>query len=122
MRGSPEPPAPYRIAAAFPRLRFEMPTCIEELPGGKRLIVTQRDGKIFSFPKSAEVAEADLMVDLHHWLPAEFATQNVSLLDAELHPKFSDNHFLFLCYVHPGEGGHTRLSRSHAHGRLPPSR
>src|SRR5690349_17896929 len=64
-----------------------------------------------STTKSAEVTAADLVVDLHEWLPADLATQNVSLLDAELHPKFIDNHFLFLCYVHPGEGGHTRLSR-----------
>lgn len=111
VHGSPEPPAPYRIASAFPQLRFELPTCIEELPGAQRLIVTERGGKIFSLPKSAEVAQADLMVDLHQWLPAELATQNVSLLDAELHPKCSENHFLFVCYVHPGEGGHTRLSR-----------
>lgn len=111
VHGSPEPPAPYRIAAGFPKLRFELPTCIEELPDGSRLIVTERGGKVFSFPKNSEVTQPDLIVDLRQWLPTELATQNVSLLDAELHPKFTENHSLFVCYVHPGEGGHTRLSR-----------
>lgn len=109
--GSPEPAAPYRIEPAFPKLRFTLPTCVEELPGGQRLVITERGGKIFSFPKSASTTNPDLIVDLREWLPPDLATQNVSLLDAELHPKFSDNHFLFVCYVHPGEGGHTRLSR-----------
>src|SRR5439155_27352095 len=33
VQGSPEPPAPYRLAPAFPRLRFELPTSLEEIPG-----------------------------------------------------------------------------------------
>src|SRR5438552_1084678 len=111
VQGSPEAPAPYRLAPAFPRIRFELPTSLEEIPGTNRLLVTERGGKIVTFPKLAEVSRADLVVDLRETLPSDLAGQNVSLFDAELHPKFTDNHYLFVCYVHPGGGGHTRVSR-----------
>jgi len=111
VQGTPEPPAPYRIVTPFPRLRFDKPTSIEEIAGADRLLVTERDGKIFSFPKVADVNQPDLIVDLRELLPRDLAGQNVSLLDAELHPKFQDNRHLFVCYVHPEGGGHTRVSR-----------
>jgi len=111
VHGTPEPPEPYRIVASFPRLRFDKPTSIEEIAGANRLLVTERDGKIFSFPKAAGVAQPDLVVDLRELLPGDLAGQSVSLLDAELHPKFQANRHLFVCYVHPAGGGHTRVSR-----------
>src|SRR5262245_14806974 len=110
VHGSPVPPEPYRIAPAFANLRFQLPTSVEEFPSG-RLLVTQRDGKIFSFPNQAEVRSADLVADLAAGLSGELAAKGVSLFAAELHPKFADNRFLFVCYVHPDRGGHTRLSR-----------
>src|SRR3954447_19452797 len=83
VHGSPTEPAPYRLAPAFPRIRFELPTSIEEVPGTGRLLVTERAGKIFTFPKSAEVSQADLAADLRERLPSDLASQNVSLFDAE---------------------------------------
>jgi putative heme-binding domain-containing protein len=111
VNGAPEAPAPYRLAPAFPQLRFELPTSLEEVPGVNRLLVTERGGRIFTFPKQPTIGRADLVTDLRAALPMELAGQSVSLFDAELHPKFPENHFLFVCYVHPGSGGHTRVSR-----------
>ncbi len=111
VQGAPTPPAPYRLVPAFAGLKFELPTCLEEFPGTGRLCVTERGGKIFSFPQPADVSKTDLVVDLAAWLPRELAGGNLALFDAELHPKFAENHQLFVCYVHPGEGGHTRVSR-----------
>ena len=111
VHGTPEPPAPYRLVPAFPQLRFELPTSIEEVPGTNRLLVTERGGKVFTFPKDAGTSQTDLVVDLRDLLPGELAGQAVSLFDAELHPKFRDNRYLFVCYVHPAGGGHTRVSR-----------
>src|SRR5262245_14957627 len=109
--GSPEPPAPYRLVPAFGQLRFELPTSLEEIPGTNHLLVTERSGKIYSFPKDSAITRADLVADLRSSLPTELAGQSISLFDAELHPKFTENHYLFVCYVHPGSGGHTRVSR-----------
>ena len=77
-------------------------------------------GRIFSFPKDAAVNQADLVVDLKAALPRDLAGRNVSLFDAEFHPRFADNHYLFVCYVHPGDGGHTRVSRLTLDGDSPP--
>jgi uncharacterized repeat protein (TIGR03806 family) len=111
VHGSPEAPGPYRLVPAFPRLRFELPTSLEEIRNTNRLLVTERAGKVLTFPKTAEADRADLVVDLRDLLPSDLAGQNVSLFDAELHPKFNVNGHLFVCYVHPGGGGHTRVSR-----------
>jgi putative heme-binding domain-containing protein len=109
--GSPQPPAPYRLLPAFGQLRFELPTSLEKIPGANRLLVTERGGKIFSFPKEPGIDRADLVADLRSALPTDLAGQAISLFDAELHPKFTENHYLFVCYVHPAGGGHSRVSR-----------
>lgn len=106
LKGAPDPPAPYKIVPAFPQLHFTKPTCLEELPNADRLLVTEIGGKVFTFPKRADVAHADLVIDL-----AKIAGGSVSLFDADFHPSFAENRQVFLCYVHPGNGGHTRVSR-----------
>ncbi|HVC95695.1 MAG TPA: PQQ-dependent sugar dehydrogenase [Pirellulales bacterium] len=118
--GSPEAPEPYRLAPAFPNLRFQKPTSIEEVPGAGLLLVTEMDGKILSFPKDDQVNQADLVVDLREWLPDDVADRGVSLFDAEFHPQFEENRQLFVCYVHPGDGGHTRVSRITLDDASPP--
>jgi len=111
IHGTPEPPEPYRIVPAFPQVRFQLPTSIEEIPGANRLLVTEMGGKIFTLPKDPAATQADLVVDLTAELKDDAAGKRVSLFDAELHPKFAENRFVFVCYVYPGGSGITRLSR-----------
>jgi hypothetical protein len=51
IQGTPEPPEPYRIVPSFPKLKFERPTSIEQITGSNRLLITEMNGKIFSFPQ-----------------------------------------------------------------------
>jgi putative heme-binding domain-containing protein len=111
VQGSPEPPAPYKIVPAFPQLKFELPTSLEVIPGTNRLLITERAGRILSFANATDVAQADLVADLRDLLPSNLVGQNISLFDGELHPKFADNRYLFVTYVHPEGGGQTRVSR-----------
>lgn len=120
VHGAPEAPAPYRVAPAFAKLKFQKPTSVEELPGMNRLLVTEMGGKIYSFPKQADVTQADTVVDLRTLLPADLKEGNVALFDAEPHPKFAENHFVYVCYVHPGNGRHTRVSRLTLTAAQPP--
>ncbi|HUG70197.1 MAG TPA: PQQ-dependent sugar dehydrogenase, partial [Pirellulaceae bacterium] len=106
INGAPDPPAPYTISPAFPHVSFKNPTCIEEVPGANRLLVTEIGGKIFSVVKDPNTQQADLVADI-----AELTGGNPRVLDADFHPQFVTNRQLFICYVHPGEGGHTRVSR-----------
>ena len=111
IHGSPEKPEPYQVVPAFPKLRFSFPTSVEEVPATDRLLITERDGKVFSFPRVGDVATADVALDLAALLPNDLKQKKVSLWDAEFDPQFADSRALYLCYVHPGEGGHTRVSR-----------
>ncbi|MDA1053803.1 MAG: PQQ-dependent sugar dehydrogenase [Planctomycetota bacterium] len=106
IQGAPYPPAPYQITPAYPRVSFKNPTCIEEIPAANRLLVTEFGGKIFSVVKDPDVQQADLVIDL-----AESAAGSVRVFDADFHPKFVENRQVFVCYVHPGAGGQTRVSR-----------
>ena len=106
INGEPYPPAAYKINPAFPNVRFKNPTCIEEIPSQNRLLVTEIGGRIFSIVKDPDVQQADLVVDL-----AETSGGESKVFDADLHPKFLENRQIFVCYVHPGRGGHTRVSR-----------
>jgi putative heme-binding domain-containing protein len=109
--GTPQSPEPYRIEPAFPALAFQKPTSVEELPGGRRMLVTEMSGKVYTFSKERTATAADVVLDLAKRLPADLAGRNVSLFDAEPHPGFAENGYLYVCYVHPGDGGHTRVSR-----------
>lgn len=111
VQGSPTPPEPYRLVAAYPQAKFTLPTSLEEYPGHDQLLITERDGKVFALAASAADAEATLLLDLKASLPADLREKAVSLWDAEFHPDFAANGVVYLCYVHPGNGGHTRVSR-----------
>ena len=62
--GSPEPPPPYQIVRAFPKLSFKNPLLLTTAPGIKRFFVCEQAGKIFSFPLDPNVDKADLVLDL----------------------------------------------------------
>ena len=64
VKGSPDPPNPYRTEIAFPKLKFEQPLELTRAPGTKRLFVVERYGKIHSFVVDPGVARADLFIDL----------------------------------------------------------
>ena len=95
------------------------------MPGANRLLVTEMRGKVYSFAADAATSQADLVLDLAALLPRDLAGRDVSLFDAEFHPRFSENRYVFLCYVHPGSddqmrGGQTRVSRFTLDRKSPP--
>ncbi len=103
IRGSPDPPDPYRIERVFERLQFAEPLDLVCDPESDRLFVVERYGKIFSFPNDSRVERADLFLDLG----------NV-IYGLALHPKFSENGYVYVTYItdpkQPLPEG-TRLSR-----------
>src|SRR6516225_1740645 len=73
LTGSPDPPPPYKIVRAFPKLTFKNPLLLTNAPGTERLFVGEQAGKLYSFPNDPEVAKVDLLLDLtteiHSWDP-----------------------------------------------------
>ena len=102
--GSPEPPPPYKIERAFPKLIFKNPLLLTTAPGLNRFFVCEQAGKIFSFPIDPNVAKADLVIDLHAgaegWDKAKvnFATSG-DLYGLAFHPQFAKNRYCYICYI-----------------------
>jgi glucose/arabinose dehydrogenase len=88
VKGSPDPPAPYRTEPAFPQLRFEEPLALVSLPGTDRLAVAQRHGKIFSFRGDPRADRAELLLDA-----------GKVVLGLAFHPHFINNGFLYVLHV-----------------------
>ena len=94
VKGSPEPALPYVTERVFPQLKFNMCLDLASTPGTDRLFVVEQSGKIFSFPRRADVKAADLVVDLAKAIPG---VQQVYALT--FHPDFAKNRYCYVCYI-----------------------
>jgi putative heme-binding domain-containing protein len=97
--GSPEPPHPYTIERAFPKLQFKNPLLMAR--AGDRFFVGEHAGKIFSFPDDQNAAKADLFLDLTtelRWDKSRFKNID-AVYGLAFHPKFAENHYCYVCYV-----------------------
>ena len=113
--GTPEPPLPYATENAFPKLRFNNPTEVVQLPGSDRLMVTEEKGKIFSFPNSPDANKADLALDLSGVPDLDH------IFGMTFHPKFEENRTCFIVYaLKPKLPEGTRLSRFKVSNTTPP--
>ncbi len=111
VKGSPEPPAPYKVELAFPRLKFFEPLELTAAPGTERLFVAERPGKIFSFVPGPGVEKGDLVIDLKK-----------TVYGLTFHPKFDKNGYFYVTYIPDGSKETptgTRVSRFTAKGEKP---
>ncbi len=100
--GTPEPPHPFAVERAFPKLTFKNPLLMARIPGTDRLFVGEQYGKIFSFPDEDDVARADLFFDLPKELSSWDRTKVKgvgALYGLAFHPKFAENRYCYICYV-----------------------
>lgn len=120
IRGTPEPPRPYRSERAFPKLTFREPMFLVRAPGVERWFLGERFGKIFSFPKDPKVEKADLALDLkadvHSWAPDSKVKGFQECYSMTFHPQFAKNRYCYVCYLLSGKNGEdlpdgTRISR-----------
>ncbi len=93
MKGSPDPPLPYRTERVLPGVQFEQPVAIVSLPGRDRLLVLERNGKLFTLRHQADAERVDLAGDVKTWEPDLAAA-----LDVTLDPDFEDNGFVYLVW------------------------
>jgi putative heme-binding domain-containing protein len=62
--GSPEPPPPLRAQRVFPKLTFKSPVELVPFPGGKRYVLVEEKGVLYTFRNNPAVDQADLFIDL----------------------------------------------------------
>lgn len=109
--GSPDPPPPYRLEVAFPKVKFFEPLEATAVAGSKRLFVATRPGKIYSFVPGAKAEKPDLLIDLKK-----------TVYGLTFHPKFATNGYFYVTYIKDPakeEPTGTRVARFQAKGDVP---
>jgi uncharacterized repeat protein (TIGR03806 family) len=112
VKGSPEPPAPYRTEVAFPKLPpFAEPLDIAYVPGTNRLAIAERRGKIFTFVNDPQTQKADLLLQIK---------QADQIYAITFHPQFAKNGYVYVTYIiGPDKPNGTRVSRFEVKGDPP---
>jgi len=111
VKGSPEPPAPYRTEVVFPKVKFFEPLDMASAQGSDRLFVAERRGRLFSFPNDRRSTKADLLIDLKK-----------TVYGFTFHPQFAKNGFVYITYIldpMKDEPEGTRVSRFKVAGDPP---
>jgi putative heme-binding domain-containing protein len=119
VRGSPEPPSPYRTELAFPKLKFDEPLDLNF--GAGRLFVTERYGRVYTIPTDASVEKPDLLIDLNP-VYGKTAPKSLAVYGCAPHPLFAKNGYVFLTVVPDAtkeEPKGTRVARFTAKGDPP---
>jgi len=108
VRGSPDPPPPFKTRRAYPHLAFNRPTAIAPAPGTDKLFVTEQKGRVYSFRDDPECREADLFLDVAD-LVARLTERTAKQPDEKLavaglygiafHPDFAENRQCFVSYA-----------------------
>lgn len=112
IKGSPEPPPEYRSEVAFPKLKFDEPLDLANVPGRNRLAVAQRHGKVYTFPDDpAKATKADLLLDT-----------KTNIYAVTFHPQFAKNGYVYVTTItNPDTGDATgsKVLRYEAKGDPP---
>jgi putative heme-binding domain-containing protein len=123
VRGSPEPPSPYRTEPAFPKLKkFDEPLDITNARGSDRLFITERYGRVFSFVNDPQTENADLLLDLNRHL-GRTTPKTLAAYGFAPHPEFAQNGLVYVTYVIDADkelANGTRVSRFHVLPGDPP--
>ena len=103
IHGSPEPPHPYRIERAFPKITFDKPMDVAVIPGTDRLVVSTLKGELFSLANDDGCEKADLFGDVRKFHP-----EAADSFAFTFHPRFAENRFVFVWINLDGHGKKNR--------------
>src|SRR5262245_49272249 len=104
--GSPDPPPPFKVVRAFPKLRFQHPLLLARCPGSDRLFVGEQEGVLYSFADRPD-ATADHFFDLRKEIKTVQLLPDAREVEAvyglTFHPQFETNRHCFVCYTLRGK-------------------
>lgn len=89
----------WTTVVAFPNLNFINPVGILAIPGTNKLIVLEREGRIWSFDNNPSTSTKTLVVDLSSQCQG---WDDSGLLSLAFHPDFVNNHQIFVWYTWRG--------------------
>src|SRR5688572_21311848 len=114
---SPEPPAPFVTERVFPKLKFREPVELSPMPGTDRLILVEREAKIFSFSNDPACEKPDLFVNMKDLSKEIYETYSMAF-----HPGFRTNRYVFIFYIlKSGLPDGTHISRFNVKDTDPPT-
>ncbi len=108
IHGSPEPPLPYRVERAFPKITFDHPMDVAAIPGTERLVVATLKGQLLSLPNDDACESADLFGDVR-----KFEPEAADCYAFTFHPRFAENRFAFVWINLDGHGKRNREDGTH---------
>ena len=91
IRGTPEPPLPFRVERAFPKLTFEQPNEVATIPGTDRMVAIETAGRLHSFPHDEAVEKADIFGDMRTFDPEVAQCYSIAF-----HPRFAENRLAYV--------------------------
>ena len=116
LKGSPEPPMPYRIRPAYGGMAFDRPVLVEPIPGTRWMVVGEVAGKLVAFEDRDDVKEKQVIGDIKTKHKDCSAIYGLAF-----HPNFVTNRKAYVCYVLGGESADgTRLSEFRMTTDTPP--
>lgn len=100
----PEPPtipSNWSTVKAFPNITFLNPLGLLPIPGTNKLVVWEREGRVYAFENDPDVSTKTLALDIHEQCQG---WDDCGLLGLAFHPDFETNHYVYIWYnwVPPG--------------------
>jgi putative heme-binding domain-containing protein len=116
LKGSPEPPMPYRIKPAYGGMTFDRPVLVEPVPGSNWMIAGEVAGKLVAFEDKDDTAEKIVVGDLK-----AMHADCTALYGLAFHPDFPKDRRVYVCYVLGGESADgTKLAEFRMTEDMPP--
>jgi putative heme-binding domain-containing protein len=118
--GTPEPPLPFRVERAFPKLTFDQPLEAATIPGTNRMVVIELAGRLRSFPYDDAAEKTDLFGDMKTFDPEVSQCYSIAF-----HPHFSENRLAYVWILLDSRGkvnleNGTRIVQFHVTTEDPP--
>jgi uncharacterized repeat protein (TIGR03806 family) len=86
----------WSAVPAFPNLLFTNALGIAPIPGTTKLVVWEREGRIWSFQNASNTTSKALVLDIHNQCQG---WDDSGLLGVAFHPGYESNHYVFVYYT-----------------------
>ena len=95
VKGSPDPPLPYKATRLFSKVELDRPTNVSWVPSAKRWMATQHGGKLVTFANDPVDATCEPFLDLSEALGAKVHNAYSVLF----HPDLKNQPWCFVTFV-----------------------
>ncbi len=92
VKGSPEPPPPYKLHREYPNLKFNQPIAMIPEPGSHRIFILEVGGQMLLFEDDPDVQDSVTIFDYK----SIDSTIRGSAWGMAFHPNYEDNGYVFV--------------------------